>query len=81
MRNQMGFALLHMWGMKILDEVRMSTRLNSLVILKKDEREDLYSYFESNYKEAMSNLLRNLKLPNDVCFKCNNQILTGVATP
>lgn len=81
MRNQYGYALLYRWGVEILKEATMSMRLNSLVVLKKEEKEALQMDFEATYEKSMGDAFRNVKLPNDVCFVCNQHLLTGVTMP
>lgn len=81
MKKSYAFGLLHRWGMEVLREAQMSTRLNTLITLKKEEKENLYSYFEQEYKKAMDNSFRNIRLPNDVCFKCNSHINVGITMP
>lgn len=81
MRKSFAFGLLHRWGMEILREAQMSNRLNTLVTLKKEEKESLYAYFEQEYKKAMQDCFRNLRLPNDICFNCNAHLVTGITIP
>lgn len=79
-RNRDAFAmpLLHRAGMEVLTEVKMSNRLNTLVVLKKDEVDTLYAYFEQEYKKGMDNVFKNLRLPDDICFECDKKILNSV---
>lgn len=78
MKNSFAFALMHRAGMEILREVKMSTRMNNIVMLKKDEVDELMGYFETTYNQSMDNILKNLRLPKDICFNCNSVVRTGV---
>lgn len=80
-RDVYAFGLLHRWGMEILREAMLSTRLNTLIILKKEEKENLYSYFEQEYKKAMEDIFRNFRMPKDICFHCNTHIQTNALIP
>jgi len=77
-RNRFAMALLHRWGMEVLKEFSISSRVNALVTLKKDEANNLSQYYEQEYNKAMANCLQNLRLPNDICFECNKRVTTGV---
>lgn len=75
-KNGFSMALLYRAGMEILKEFSMSNRVNSLVTLRKEEVSNLEQYFESEYKKSMDNALKNMRIPNDICFKCQKQIRT-----
>lgn len=77
-RNRMAMALLHRAGMEILREVKVSTRFNSVVVLHKEEVDNLALFYENEYQKAMDNVFKNLKLPNDICFNCNSMITNSV---
>lgn len=81
MRNTLAFPLWHRAAVEILREVQISTRLNSLVTLKKEETADLMGFYEGQYMNSMDNIFKNLKVPNDICFYCNPRIQTGVIRP
>lgn len=75
-RNGFAMALLHRAGMEILKEFAISNRINSLVTLRKDEAAKLEVVFQEEYDKSMDNVLKNLRLPNDLCFKCEKRIQT-----
>lgn len=75
-RNGFAMALLHRAGMEILKEFSMSSRVNSLTTLRKDEVANLEQYFEAEYNKSMDNVLKNLRLPSDICIKCQKQLKT-----
>ena len=80
-RQGLAFSLLHRAAMQILQRVKMSTRVNTKVTLRKEEVDNLYLWFEGEYGKGMDNLFKNLDLPNDICFNCNSRINTGISMP
>lgn len=76
-RNNFSLALLYKWGVEIIKEMKVTSRFNSLVTLKMDARDALLEDFELEYGKAMTDILNNLRLPNDKCFRCNSEVRTG----
>lgn len=81
MAGLLAWPLLHKVGVEIMAEVINSKRLNSIVLLDKQQSKDLRSEYEEKYKSAMDGLFHNIKLPNDVCFSCNSRIKSVVSIP
>lgn len=77
MRNTLALSLLYKAGIEILKEAQVTPRFNSLIALSKDKFESLMLDYETNYATAMDNVFKNLRLPDDVCFKCNAKVKTG----
>jgi len=75
-RNAFGFALLQRAGVEILRELAMSNRINSIVTLQKDAAAALQVDLMNDYTVAMDNALKNVDIPNDICFSCRNRITT-----
>lgn len=75
-RNAFGFALLQRAGVEILRELAMSNRVNSVVTLQKDAAAALQVDMMNDYTVAMDNALKNVHIPNDICFSCRNRITT-----
>lgn len=77
-QNRVGFAmaLLHRAGMELIKEFLISNRINSLVTLKKDDAEKLSLDFQAEYDKSMDNVLKNMRIPNDICFKCQKRVST-----
>ena len=75
-RNAFGFALLQRAGVEILRELAMSNRINSIVTLQKDAAAALQVDLMNDYTVAMDNALKNVNIPNDICFSCRNRITT-----
>lgn len=81
MKDKFAFALWHRAGMEVLREALISNRMNTIIMLQKDEMQTLADFFESEYLKAMDSVLRNLKFPRDICFTCNNVVSTGIVGP
>jgi hypothetical protein len=81
MGNQLAWPLLHKVGAELMKELLASRRLNSIVVIDKENNKQLLERFENEYMASMSAILDNMKLPNDICFKCNTPIRKAVAIP
>jgi hypothetical protein len=81
MGNQLAWPLLHKVGAELMKELLASRRLNSVVVIDKEKNVMLRDKFEAEYMASMSAILDNMKLPNDVCFKCNQPVRKAVAIP
>jgi len=75
-RNAFSFALLQRAGVEILRELAMSSRVNSIVTLQKDAAAALQVDLMDDYNTAMDNALKNVNIPNDICFSCRNRLTT-----
>lgn len=80
-KNTLAMPLLYRTAVEILREVKTSSRINSLVVLKKEEVDDLIEWYDGEYHKTLSTVLQNLSLPKDICFTCNRAIRTGVIAP
>jgi len=80
-KNRLAMPILHRAGMEIMNELKVSDRLSSVVVFQKKEIEATYQYFEGIYKQGMTNVFGNLQLPKDVCFRCNETYGNGIAMP
>jgi hypothetical protein len=81
MGNQLAWPLLHKVGAEIMKELIASRRLNSIVTIDKGTNEMLRDKWEAEYMASMSAILDNMKLPTDICFKCNQPVRKTVAIP
>jgi hypothetical protein len=79
MRALLAMPLLYKAGIEILKEAINSPRFNSLITLNKDKMAAIMEDYEMEYGKAMDGVFKNLRLPNDTCFKCNSKINTGIA--
>lgn len=66
----LGWPLLHRWGMEVMRELKFSKRLNSIVSLYAKDHAELLSEYEMEYSKSMDNLFRNIRMPNDRCYRC-----------
>jgi hypothetical protein len=81
MAGVLGFPLLYKTGYVIMDEAVNTSRLNGLVLNKKDDWEALRERYEAMYLKSMMSLMDNLRLPKDICFECNSSIRKVVQIP
>lgn len=55
----------------VLSEVKVSNRLNSIVLLHESEVSDLLDYYQNQYQMSLKVMLDTMRLPSDLCFYCN----------
>ncbi len=77
----LAYPLLWKAGMFIMEEMRFSKRLNSVITLHKSEHKELWTLYESRYEAAMNEIFQNIRLPNDTCFRCNPRTKSVSALP
>lgn len=77
MKQQLAFPILHAFGVVMCDEIINGTRrVNSITTVDKDKAKALKEDFEFTYKTGIRDVFNNIRLPNDICFKCNQAIKT-----
>lgn len=81
MGNILAWSLLHKVGSEIMKELISSRRLNSVINIDRGTNESLRDEYEAEYMASMTGIMSNLKLPNDICFKCNQNIRRVIAIP
>lgn len=81
MSQSVSWPLLYKAGAEILKELRFSNNLNSMVLIDRDNSEEMLSYYESEYQRSMNQLTTNMKIPDDICFRCDKKIKKTVQIP
>lgn len=79
--NRMAFPILYKTGELILAEMMYSKRLNSVISLYGKEHAELRAEYDNEYNKSLYALLENMKLPNDICFRCNPRIKHVIQIP
>lgn len=79
--NRLAYPILYKTGELLCAEMMYSRRLNSVISLYGKETAELRAEFENEYLRSINALLGNMKLPNDVCFRCNPKIRTVTQVP
>jgi hypothetical protein len=74
MGNLLSWAILHKAGAEVLKEMKISNRLNNIVLLNRDNFDELINAYENEYMSNLSGVMNSLQLPNDACFDCNRSI-------
>lgn len=81
-KDRLAFAILHKFGVSMCDEVMYgSKRVNSVTTIDKTKAQALKEDFELKYQSAMDDVLWNLSLPNDICFKCKQLVKSVTRIP
>jgi hypothetical protein len=80
-KNQLAWSLLYKTGSMIMQEVINSKQYNTIVVIHREDNEELLSYYEAEYAKAMNQLTAHLRLPNDICFECNPRIRKQIQIP
>jgi len=68
-KNRLSLPLMYRAGMEILNELKASDRLSSVVVFQRKEIDEFYQYFESQYSMTLANVFSNMRLPSDICFE------------
>ena len=50
-----------------------SKRNNSLVNVYHQDHKELQAFYGDKYQFEMEQILKNLRLPDDICFECNKR--------
>lgn len=80
--NLFAVAFWYKIGWEICVERRLTERLNQYVIMTQERWEELMKYYNDEYEKAVSDVLDNLKLPEDgICFACKNSVRTDTFLP
>lgn len=77
----LAWPLLHKAGMFILDAMRFSKRLNSIVSLYKSEHKELSALYQMRYEASMDDIFKNIRMPDDICFRCEPKTKAVTAIP
>lgn len=81
MANLLSWAILHKAGAEVIKEMKVSNRLNNIVLLNRDEFDGLIEAYENEYMSSLKGVLDSMVLPNDFCFDCNKSINKVVNIP
>lgn len=81
MRNLLATSLWYKAGEYTVRAYKNSTRLNAFMRLYNDDHEDLISYFRNQYQSSLQNMLDTMRLPDDICFSCNQRVYTKTNIP
>lgn len=74
MANLLAWPILHKTALEILRETQYSKRLNSVVTLYGKDTAELVAYYEAEYKNSLSNIFNNMRIPHDSCFTCRERV-------
>jgi hypothetical protein len=72
--RSLAWPLLYKTGHLIMQELKHSQQLNTIVMINKAKNEELSTYYEQEYTKAMNQLTSNLQIPKDICFQCAPKI-------
>ncbi len=81
MANQIAWPMRYKAAQRIMLEMQVSKRLNSIVNIHGDTADFLQQFFEGRYEESMERVLQNMVIPADFCFACNQQIKNATRIP
>lgn len=81
MAQSVAWPLLYKIGAEILKELRFSKNLNSMVLIDRENSEEMLTYYESEYLRGMNQLTTNMRIPDDICFRCDKKIKRTIQIP
>lgn len=79
-RNNLGYPLLYRSAMEFFLELMMTKRYNDTTV-RLETITEAQAYYEAEYQKSLDNLIQNINLPNDKCFKCNSSINIVTTVP
>lgn len=68
--SRLKMAMFYRAGIKIMDEILFSSRLNSVTTVGRERAKELKNLYLSDYSTSMNNVVGNLSYPNNVCYNC-----------
>jgi hypothetical protein len=74
MAGNLAWPMLYDVGAELMRRLKYTTRLNSIVVVNAKNNDELRTEFENEFMSSLGALLDNIKMPNDICFKCNSKI-------
>jgi hypothetical protein len=77
----LAWPLLFKTGAELMLELKNSRRLNSIVLLDASTNDAMLNYFQDEYEKSMNDIVKNLRLPEDVCFQCDRKITRQIQIP
>jgi hypothetical protein len=81
MSNLFAWPILQNTGAELMRELMFSRRLNSIIIIDKAKNEQMREEFDAEYVKSMDRILKNISIPDDVCFKCKQRVKNVVRVP
>ena len=66
----LALPMYYRFGVELMDEVIFSKRLNSITTIHKDDAKVLKAEYQIKYEEALGNVIKNMILPNNLCYNC-----------
>jgi len=80
-KHMLAQAIWYKAGALVAQEMQYSKRFNSVINLRKNDAAELYTMYEGMYKDSMSTILQNMRMPDNLCFDCNKQVRLKVNLP
>jgi hypothetical protein len=81
MSNLFAWPILQKTGAELMRELMYSRRLNSIILIDKNMNEKMREEFDAEYVKSMERILKNVSIPDNACFKCNQKIRSVVRVP
>ncbi len=72
--NLMAMPILYKAGEVIMVEMQVSNRFNSVIKLGSVDIEFLLQLYSGEYQKMYKDVTQNLRVPQDICFSCNNRV-------
>ena len=72
-KNLLAIPLAYKAGELILNNMLYSKRTNSIVNVFNSDHKELAQLYADKYQFEMEDILKRVKLPNDLCFECNQK--------
>jgi len=74
-------AVWYQSGIKIMDEILFTDRLNSLTTINADKAKELKEMYEFEYSKIMERVVNSSNVPKSPCFHCNPTVRVATVIP
>lgn len=72
-KNSLAIPLAYKTGELIMEQMRYSKRNNSIISVFGADYSELANLYSDKYQFLMEDLLKNMRIPDDICFECRQR--------
>lgn len=81
MSQSIAWPLLYKAGAEILKELKYSHNLNSVVLIDIGSSDKLLELYEAEYTRSMTQISTSMRIPDDICFRCDAKLRKTIQIP
>jgi hypothetical protein len=81
MKSQIAFPVLYKAGELVMQELKHSKRFTGVVTGFRATHDELMTHYSDEHLRLMGDIMNSIKLPNSMCFACNEKTKSVVNLP